>query len=234
MIATFAIETGLGIYVALKYPSSLFRSIVITILLCLASFQLAEFQVCTGSEAEKLVWTRFGLVGITLLPALGMHLLGVVTRKSFFIPLGYAIAACYALGFALIPGTTAQADCCGNYVLLNITNSWVGILYDLYYTIFILLAMLDLGLRLARKEGSSESGYSKKLVTWTLVAYLSFTLPMAIVAIVASQLRNATPSIMCGFAVLLALILALKLAPMYARETEAMKKLEDLTPDLAV
>jgi hypothetical protein len=39
---------------------------------------------------------------------------------------------------------------------------------------------------------------------------------------------------MCGFAVLLALILALKLAPMYAKETEAMKKVADLIPAPAV
>ncbi len=226
MIATFVVEAGLAVYVALRYRSNLFRTIVITILLCLASFQLAEFQVCTGSEVAKLNWTRFGLVGITLLPALGIHMLGVVTRKSFFIPLGYGIATFYAIAFMLIPGTTAQADCCGNYVLLNITNSWIGLLYDLYYSVFILLAIMDLALRLARKEERSEAGYSKRLETWALVAYLSFTLPMAIVAIVASQLRNATPSIMCGFAVLLALILALKLAPMYAEETEAIKKLD--------
>jgi len=223
MIATFAIEVALAIYVAVRQPSSLFRAIVITILLCLASFQLAEFEVCLGPESTKLAWTKFGLVGITLLPALGMHLIALVTTRNVLIPVSYTIAGSYAAMFLFLPGTTEQALCCGNYVLLNIDNGWVGRVYDLYYTVFVVLAMVELGMRLLAKVPITESGYSSKLIGLTLLGYLSFTVPMAIVAVISAQLRDATPSIMCGFAVILAFILALILSPLYASESAAIR-----------
>src|SRR5579885_1507446 len=81
MIATFAIEMCLAIFVAVRYPSTLFRTIVITLLVCLASFQLSEYEVCVGPMVNALLWTKIGLVGITILPALGMHVIGTVTRR---------------------------------------------------------------------------------------------------------------------------------------------------------
>jgi len=225
MIATFTIEIILAAYVAIRYGSNLFRTIVITILLCLASFQLAEFQVCDGPKAAALAWTKVGLVGITLLPALGMHLIGTVTRRSAIIPIGYAIAAAYALTFVFLPGATAEAVCGGNYVMLNIKNGWISALYDLYYWLFLTLAMFELGLRLfADRRTPPAAGYSSKLIGLTLLGYLSSTLPMAVVAMVNAELRAATPSIMCGFALLLALILALWITAVYTEETRLLKE----------
>jgi len=228
MIATFTIEAVLAIYVALRYGSSLFRTIVITVLLCLASFQLAEFQVCDGPKAAALAWTKVGLVGITLLPALGMHLIGTVTRRSALIPIGYAVAALYALTFVFLPGATAQAECGGNYVMLNIEHGWIGALYDLYYWLFLALAMVELGLRLLADSRTPPSeGYSPKLIGLTLLGYLSFILPMAVVAMVNAQLRAATPSIMCGFALILALITALWICSLYTEETRLLEARND-------
>lgn len=223
MIATFTIEVVLAVYVALRFSSSLFRTIIITVLVCLASFQLAEYQVCEGPSSAALAWTKLGLVGITLLPALGMHLIGTITRPSILIPLGYCIAILYALTFVFLPGATAEAQCSGNYELLNIKSGWISAMYDGYYTIFLGLAMMELCLRLMARHRSAPMEYSTKLIAFTLVGYLSFTLPMAVVAIVSAQLRQATPSVMCGFALLLAPILALKIVPLYAKESRVIQ-----------
>jgi hypothetical protein len=139
------------------------------------------------------------------------------------VPLGYVIAAGYALVFLILPASTAQAECCGNYVMMHINGGCIGLVYEVYYSLFVLMAIMDLVLRLVGRGALSHAGYSKKLVSLTLVAFLSFTVPMAIVAIVSTQVRQATPSIMCGFAVFLALILALFVAPQYASETESLK-----------
>ncbi|MFI5386622.1 MAG: hypothetical protein ACHQ50_10935 [Fimbriimonadales bacterium] len=223
MIATFTIEIILAIYVAVRYGSSLFRTIVVTVLVCLSSFQLAEYQVCEGPRSAALAWTKLGLVGITILPALGMHLIGTVTRRSPLIPIGYAVAAFYALTFLFLPGATAEAGCSGNYVLLNIKNGWVSLMYTAYYSLFLGLAMLELLLRLLAEGRATPSGYSPKLIALTLMGYLSFILPMAVVAIVDSQLRAATPSIMCGFALFLALLLALWITSLYTEETRMLE-----------
>lgn len=223
MIATFTIEVIVAVYVALRFGSSLFKTIIVTVLVCLASFQLAEYQVCEGPSSAALLWTKVGLVGITLLPALGMHLIGTITRPSVLIPIGYGIAIVYALTFVFLPGATAEAQCSGNYVLLNIKSGWISAMYDGYYTVFLGLAMLELSLRLMARHRSAPLDYTTNLIAWTLAGYLSFTLPMAVVAIVSAQLRQATPSVMCGFALLLALLLALKIVPLYAAETKALR-----------
>jgi len=98
----------------------------------------------------------------------------------------------------------------------------------------VMLAMLELTWRLIH-PGRDEWSLSKKLFALTLAAYLSFTLPMAIVAIVDASLRKATSSIMCGFALAFALILALAITPLYnsasikSIDTSDRKKLRSST-----
>ena len=223
MLATFLIETGLAIYMGFRYSSGVFRALVCVLLLCLASFQLAEYQVCVGPASSALVWGKIGLAGITLLPALGMHLIGSVTRTSGVITIGYAIAAVYEVVFLLVPGATGRPECGGNYVIIQIGHGWFGRLYELYYFIFLFLAVVELALRLGRSDPEGNRGFSKKLIGFMPAGYLSFTVPMAIAGTCSPELRRATPSVMCGFALTLALILASYVAPLYAEEAARMK-----------
>lgn len=209
-------------YSLVKYPRGIFLAVVVLLLVCLASFQLAEYQICEDSPAHLFTWTKMGLVGISLLPALGMHLIGTVTRRSLLIPFGYGCAIAYALIFIFVPGATMGADCLGNYVILRLSSGWLGRLYEFYYLGFVGLAMLELILRLSKRDRSGERGFSRGLIGWTLFAFLSFTLPMALTAIISAELRKATPSIMCGFAVFFALIVTFYVAPRYARERDAV------------
>lgn len=222
MIATCVIECLLALFVAFRYPSALFRSILCLLLVCLASFQFAEYQVCLGPASAAAIWSKIGVAGITLLPALGMHLISEVTRKSALVTVGYAIATAYAIAFLFVPGMTAPAECYGNYVIIHIQPGLVGVVYELYYSFFVLLAMAELGARLLDRNPPASYGYSRKLITFTLLSFLSFTTPMAVAAILSNELRHATPSIMCGFAVFLALILTLFVAPLYAEESQAL------------
>jgi hypothetical protein len=223
MIATFAIELCLAIYIALRYPSTIFRTVILTLLFCLASFQLAEYQVCMGEVSHALAWTKLGLVGISILPALGMHVIGMVTRHSFLIPTSYGIALLYALTFLFWPGATGPAECLGNYVILNIQPGPISMIYNTYYLFFLTLAILELTLRLAKPGRQKSRGYSRHLITLTLIAYVSFTLPMAIVAVLSASLLRAAPSIMCGFALFMALIVTLLVVPQHAKESLAMQ-----------
>lgn len=221
MLATFAIETCLALYVGMRYSSRVFRFLVCTLLLCLASFQLAEYRVCVGPSALALGWAKVGLAGITLLPALGMHLIGTVTRKSPLITVGYAIAAAYGALFLLDPAATGRPECMGNYVLVQIAPGWFSLLYEAYYFLFILLAMAEMASRLMQRDPPPGPGFSKKLIGLMLAGYLSFTVPMAITGLMSPELRRATPSIMCGFALILAIVLAMYVAPLYAAESKA-------------
>lgn len=224
MLATFVIETVLAIWIGLRYSSAVIRTLSVVLLLCLASFQLAEYQVCVGPGAWAADWGRFGLVGITLLPALGMHLIGTVTRHSRVVPIGYALAALFALVFVFVPGATGPPECGGNYVIMRIGGGWFGALYEGYYLVFILLAIGEMVLRLRETDPAKDLGFSRRLVGLMLAGYLSFTIPMAITGLLSPDLRRATPSIMCGFALAFAVILASYVAPLYASEAETMRR----------
>lgn len=222
MVATFAIEIGLAAYSFVQYPRGVFRTVLVSLLVCLASFQLAEYQVCEDGPGHMFTWTKLGLVGISLLPALGMHLISAVTRRSALVPIGYAFAISYALIFLFVPGATQGADCMGNYVILRLSGGWLGRLYEFYYLGFVGLAMIELILRLRKRDRSGDRGFSRRLVSMTLFAFLSVTVPMALTAVISAELRRATPSIMCGFAIFFALIISFYVAPLYAKESGAM------------
>ena len=57
----------------------------------------------------------------------------------------------------------------------------------------------------------------KKALQWLIVGYLSFMAPMGAVYLLFPETRNAVASIMCGFALVLAFILAFKVVPAYDR-----------------
>ena len=73
MIATFAIEIGLAVYALWRYKLNLISRLAVAILVCLAAFQLAEFNVCEGGWIDRELASRLGYVAITALPPLGLH-----------------------------------------------------------------------------------------------------------------------------------------------------------------
>src|SRR5579862_6589694 len=97
MLATFAIEVGLAIYVLVRYKMSLIVRLATAILLLLAIFQLAEYSVCGRTSTLALVWSRIGYVAITLLPPLTLHLIFVITKHR--ATLLKTIAYCTSLLF---------------------------------------------------------------------------------------------------------------------------------------
>jgi hypothetical protein len=208
MLFTFLVEVALAIYLLLRYRGTLFTWLTFSLLLCLASFQLAEFQVCEGPACYALNWTRLGLVGITLLPALGLHLTALlVPIRQVFVWLGYAVAATYSALFLFSFTSTGSAVCAGNYVLLSIKDGTTSYLYHTYYMVFLIIPVWALLMRLTKDL--TPAGL------WMLFGYFSFTLPMAVVGGLYPELRIATPSFLCGFALLLALIVTLKVVPLH-------------------
>lgn len=212
MIVTFVIEIMLVLYAISRFHSRLYGQLLILLLLCLASFQLAEYQVCEYPDSNILWWTKLGLVGITMLPAIGLHMVTLVTARSKVIWFGYAFALLFAATFLFVPGATESASCHANYVMLHIQDGFLSIIYHAYYAIFVLLAVIALINNLIHP---TKKATTHPIAAWTLAGYLSFTVPMGIVGFLYPAYVAAAPSVMCGFAVLLALILTLRAAPLY-------------------
>jgi len=211
MLGTFVIETILGLHVMLTRKGIIARLSVV-LLFCLAAFQLCEYFVCVGSPTFRLDWTRFGLVCISFLPALGVDLAGLLTRRTWLVFVGYAAALAFSVTFFLLPSASAAGSCLGNYILIAMPNSRFSELYMWYYFGFIVLGMSQLIWGMIYDKQISRPLYWARL--WFVIGYLSFTVPMAVVAFMSPSARAGTPSLMCGFALSLAVIVALRVVPL--------------------
>ncbi len=218
MIATMVIETGLALYTLARYRLNALGRLVVAMLVALATFQLAEYHVCTGS-GSGVAWSRLGFVAITLLPPLGLHIIHILAGKTGRRLVAAAYASMVAfIAFFLLAGTAFSGhQCTGNYVIFQFTDNVTGT-YSVYYFGW-LLAGIGQGWRWAG-EMKAELKTKGKTATRQLQAvhglifgYLIFLVPSAVAMTVKPEVRQGIPSVLCGFAVLLALTLALYIMP---------------------
>ncbi len=218
MVATFIIEITLAVYIYFQNRRFGHNTLIVSILTLLATFQLSEYMICRGGDA--LLWSRIGLVSITLLPLLGFVLIGVIRNNTRYSLLGALVALAFSIIFSFWPNTVNDAACAGNYVILNV-QPLVHSFYGYYY-----FGLLLLGIYFAFRgmEENKKDKRSQSALLWMIIGYLSFILPLSLVYIFIAGTRNGIASIMCGFAVIFAFILAFKVSPMYHRVLDNRKK----------
>lgn len=215
MIATIIIELALAGWVIIRYATSTAKRLIVTLLFSLAAFQLAEYNVCSSAPVD-LFWSRFGYIFITILPPLGIHLLLRIRRESRpkLLALSYATAAGFTAAFAFLSTGLNHGVCAGNYVIFILAKPLTQF-YDIYYFSLVLIG-LWLGLRPAT---SVTSLTRRRGLLWMVMAYLAFSVPTIIINLMLPATKAAVPSIMCGFAVVFALIIGLKVAPLILKQS---------------
>ncbi len=205
MLATFLFEIGSAIYILWRYKLSAVTRLASTILVCLAVFQVAEWIVC---GEQSLLWAKIGFLAITLLPPLGIHLAATIAQKhTRVLWVAYGSAVVFAATFLFAEGAIGRQVCSGNYVIFEITphaTNW----YALYYYGWLLTGV-GFSLRWAKTNNKRNRAALRSLA----VGYASFIIPTTTVNIIAPETIAAIPSIMCGFAVLLAMMLTFKVVP---------------------
>lgn len=209
MLATLIIELGLAAYALWRYKMAVVSRIIMGILACLAVFQLAEFFVCGGYGFSADTWSVVGYVAITLLPPLAVHLVSVITKGAYRAAVwgGYAAAAIIIGHILLTPGAS-QAVCGGNYVIFSLQGLW-SFIFGAYYHGLIFLSLV-----MAIRWWHRGNRVSQEALRWYVLGVLSFLAPVAVVITIIPAAANGIPSIMCGFAILFALILALRILPL--------------------
>lgn len=210
MLATLIIEFSLAAYTLIRYKLDNLARLVVLTLAFLATFQLAEYFVCTGSVGHVEFWSRLGFVAITTLPPLGIHLMHVLAGKPAgkIVKIGYATMAAFIVYFSLYSNAFTGYKCTGNYVIFQLHVKSGGV-YAVYYYGWLLTG-LALGYRWANEALKDGKKALKKLETIRalIVGWLVFLVPTAVANTVKPETRQGIPSVMCGFAVLFALILA--------------------------
>ncbi len=211
MIATMVIEVALALYVVVRYHMKQALRLIVLALGALGIFQLSEYYVCGGLGADAGAWSRLGFMAITTLPPLGLHLLYVLSGKQSRKLVGVAYASMAAfMGYFLASSTAFVGhECTGNYVIFQIGVN-PALLYGMYYYGWLLTALV-IGYRWLSKNKVDKK--VQQQVGGLLAGYLVFLIPTGIANSVRPETRNGIPSIMCGFAVLFAFILALYIAP---------------------
>ena len=209
MIAIFVLEIVLAIYTIWRYRMKSIARIVVTMLVLLALFQLAEYHVCGANSNYSLGWSRLGFVAITLLPALALHLIHKIAHKKvhYIVWFAYATSLIFAIIFGLSPSAFAHHVCTGNYAIFHLT----GHLGAYYFVFYYLWLFVGIGLSLYYAIDSDKQ--IRTALILQVCGYLSFLLPTALVNTISPATIAGLPSIMCGFAVMYALILVFGIVP---------------------
>ncbi|MDB5164796.1 MAG: hypothetical protein JWL89_422 [Candidatus Saccharibacteria bacterium] len=230
MLATLTVEIVLAIYTVWRYKMSTTTRLIAGLLLGLATFQLAEYYVCTGIGGPHAeVWSRVGFVAITTLPAFGTHLVHVLANKPRrrAVALSYASMIGFSIFFLAYRGAFVGHECTGNYVIFQLGN-WIGGTYAIGYYYLWLGFGIFMGAHWANELMAKGKKAHTQLQTVRafIVGYLVFLVPCAIWNTLDAASRPAIPSIMCGFAVLFALILGLYILPRVGKEKSRLAPMQ--------
>jgi hypothetical protein len=217
MFATFAIEIALLLYTLFRYKLTPLSRLIVSALFFLGSFQLAEYFVCTGSQSHAELIARIGNICITMLPPIGLHMIYVIAKKPerSMVKLAYATAALFISFFAFYPIAYNYYGCGGNYAMFNLVEP-VNYLYGVYY-----YGWLFYGIYLSIIFSKAASIAQRKALTYQAYGYISFILPTGIVNLINPTTIAGIPSIMCGFAVIYALAIALGIGPLLLESKKA-------------
>lgn len=211
MLATLLIEFFLAFYTVWRYKLTTVTRLVVAILVGLGIFQLAEYMICGGLGLGHVEWVKIGYVAITILPALGVHLMAALAKsEKKVLPVlwaAYASAAAYVVYFVAGTSSVVTRECAPNYAIFDV-HGFGANLYTLYYYGWLLVAMIVAAL-LSRNNKKATPA-----LTWASAGYAAFIIPTTFANITEPTTLAAIPSIMCGFAVLLAIVLVGRVLPL--------------------
>jgi hypothetical protein len=204
-LVTFIVEFALAFYIFFRYKMGQFNKIVVFLLLLLGLFQLSEYTVCKTNDL--MIWGKIGAASITLLPILGLHLVTYLTKPTKWLSIGYIWGVIMLLAILFVPSLTIDTRCTGKFVNLS-TNASTSV-YTLYYFGFLMIGISKLIQFLREHKGDRQE------LLWMIFAYASFIVPTALVYSLFALAVTGIPSVMCGFAIIFAVIIAFKEVPRF-------------------
>ncbi len=210
MIFTFVFEILAAFFVWFSYEKRKVTKIVVSLLVFLSIFQLAEYNVCEGAFGlSAAAWSKIGFMSISMLPPLGIYLIQSLskTKSKLVSKVAFATGGLFITYFLMVTASVSPNVCLGNYVIFKM-NDTVNLLYTIYYFGWLLV-----GVGLAYREFKANQDNLSEAIKSVGIGYLAFMVPTAIVNLIDPETIGGIPSIMCGFAILLAIILVFRVMP---------------------
>ncbi len=212
MLATFAVEILFAFYIAWRYKMTTTTRLIIAILVCLAVFQSAEFTLCGGIGVTGGMWSRIGYSAITLLPPLGLHLALSIAgkRQPILLATAYGSAAIFVVYYTVATAAISGHTCYANYAVFDTHTGFIPtFFYGVYYYGWLSVGVIT-SWYLA---GKARQAHIRRALYALSIGYIAFMAPTTTFNLIDPSTVAGIPSIMCGFAVILAFILVGKVAP---------------------
>jgi hypothetical protein len=190
------------------------------VLLLLAGYQLTEVAICADVAAAGFL-PRFAFIIVTWLPALGLLLIAQIRRPRSRAFYGFAVgmlavSAGMVAWIALDPSFASASVC--NAVYARYAHALPRFqLYAAYYWVGLLGMILLSGFGIR----GSKDPYSRRLLAHIEIGTLGFILPSIAISYFVPETRHALPSVLCHFALILALLLAHMLGVIRAVPSES-------------
>jgi hypothetical protein len=177
------------------------------ILLLLAGYQFSEAAVC--SQPENLLFARLAFFDITWLPVIGLWLVfQLSSSKSLWwkaIPISYLLVGLVMAVWIIVDSSCVTKSVCYVVISRYSNSSPFDILYGIFY---------QLGLALTIFSAAAGMVYASDRITRNHLAniqtgILGFVLPSFVVRMLVSEPDGILPSVMCHFALILAISLCI-------------------------
>ncbi|MHA1482954.1 MAG: hypothetical protein ACTSQC_06885 [Candidatus Heimdallarchaeaceae archaeon] len=175
---------------------------IVALLSLLQLYQLSEFLICIGVNVGLI--TRIGFVVITFLPPVGYFLCTRIVKWKF--PdywLGFALALGFSLYFIINTSSIALVDCNPFFATYQSSDLRISAIYSSYYFGTLLYSIWFLVEHLIWDKEKIDNKYA----VIVLIGFLAFMLPMLLMVIIFPQYAVAVASILCKYALILAVTL---------------------------
>jgi len=219
MLATFFIEIGYMIYILSRYKTSRLIKLAVGIIGSLALFQLTEYLICVYPNFGGEFWAKAGLASITLLLPLGVHFVYALAGRgwNWVLSAAYGMSAAWLAIFVFTPGALESYGCGGNYAIFSIKAD-LGGAYFLFYYGWLYVGTI-LALRFMLKTPTKQT-ITRQSLGLFILAYMSLLVPTTFINVLKPETFVGIPSIMCGFALIMATIITFLIIP----RTSILKK----------
>lgn len=202
--ATFFVESMLAVYTWFRYRATPAGRRGVMFLLSLALVQVSEYMLCRYGPA--FFWMRAAIVGTIFLPPLALDFVRLATKRKIPVEMAYAVGTLFFSVVIGLPEAIYHASCAVTYTAFDF-NDLFSFTFGAYYAILMGWGLIELYRAKVLKEGN------QKAIDWLAIGYLVGVTPAILVHLYTQVTLSAFPSIYCGFAVLMALVVAFKVMP---------------------
>jgi hypothetical protein len=190
----------LAIYFLLKNPKDRLNRFIALLSFMLGFYQLNEFFICV---LKLNMFTRMAFATTAVLPAMGVSYALLMWRKHlglYWRMLIYSPAAFFVIMFAL-PITFRQSATCDTVFIQYPNNGLITQFFSLYYIVY----MVGAAVLFYFSATTAKSEPEKRLYYLGMLGMFVFTVPTYIFLIFLPQFKVQFASVLCEFALLLAI-----------------------------